>query len=99
MYEKPGTLDFPQHMRRLRMLRGMTLREAANAVGFRSVTGWFQLENGDRGPSLTVFLLIAQTYDIPYWQLAQWYLRTKYPNNKRRTRSLRKSRGLRTHSL
>jgi transcriptional regulator with XRE-family HTH domain len=62
---------FGEKLRLLRHQRGMTLRELADALGFRSHGFVGDLESGRKYPSLDLAVRIADFFGVPLDRLAR----------------------------
>jgi len=62
---------FGAKLRFLRHQRGMTLRELADALGFRSHGFVGDLESGRKYPSLDLAVRIADFFEVPLDRLAR----------------------------
>lgn len=62
---------FGEKLRRLRQRRGLTLRELADALGFRSHGFVGDLESGRKHPSLELAVQIADFFGVSVDQLAR----------------------------
>lgn len=77
------------NVRRLRIKRGWSLADAANAASIGRST-WAQLESGQANPGLETMWAIAQAFDVPVGALLG--------DGERRSRVLRASEGLQVRS-
>jgi transcriptional regulator with XRE-family HTH domain len=66
-----GMGRFGEKLRFLRHRRGMTLRELADALGFRSHGFIGDLESGRKYPSLDLAVRIADFFGVPLDRLAR----------------------------
>jgi transcriptional regulator with XRE-family HTH domain len=62
---------FGEKLRTLRKRRGMTLRELANQLGFRSHGYMGDLERGRKKPSLELAIKMADLFELSLDQLAR----------------------------
>jgi len=62
---------FGEKLRTLRGRRGLTMRELADALGFRSHGYIGDLESGRKHPSLDLAVKIADFFDVSLDQLAR----------------------------
>ena len=60
---------FGEKLRTLRLRRGMTLRELAEALGYAAHSHISEIENGRRAPSLKFVVKVAQLFQVTTDQL------------------------------
>lgn len=61
---KPPRVIFAANLKRLREARGLTMEQAAWAVGMHH-TAWGRIESGERKPTLETIFKLAQALEVP----------------------------------
>lgn len=61
---KPPRAIFAANIKRLREQRGLTMEQAAWAVGMHH-TAWGRIESGERKPTLETIFKLAKALEVP----------------------------------